>query len=229
MKTKTVLKEGKRLGVWKSIRDDRQKAREIFNLLKKRVNDLKDEKSGAESVVVSSSERPSKISQHHSGAFIEFPVLCKQTEDRPFFFVLTPTDMFEGKKANSASFDRVFRQNASAKTVLAFQNISGDGNLIAPVPLEKSYADCGHVMDYLLSENEPVDRKVDLLQEVAKSALSMYETSDRVYVSTSGLGVPWLHFRVFPSPKYYVWKEYDDDKPLGGAAAAPGNAEKKKK
>ena len=34
----------------------------------------------------------------------------------------------------------------------------------------------------------------------------------RVWLSTSGLGVPWLHVRLDSEPKYYTWTEYKERK-----------------
>lgn len=217
MKMKIIMKEGTRLGVWKEIKNDRHKAMQMVNLIKKKLAELKDMKKKFGDKVEEpklAGERPAKTSQHNSGAFLEFPVLCKETEEKPFLFVFTPTDAFEGKTAKSAAFDRAFEKDT--ESIIRFQNVSGDGLLVCPRPRDESREDCGHLMDYMLSKKEPHSRKIDLLQKVAETALSMYETSERVYVSTSGLGVPWLHFRVFPAPKYYVWKEHDDDVGGGG-------------
>eukprot|EP01034_Spumella_vulgaris_P037636 gene37636-46431_t len=40
------------------------------------------------------------------------------------------------------------------------------------------------------------------------AVLNSTDSARRFWLSTSGLGVSWLHVRVDTVPKYYNWKEY---------------------
>jgi hypothetical protein len=95
---------------------------------------------------------------------------------------------------------------ADDSNVIACQNISGDATLIIPRPLPSADADAyGHLAAFLRrAPRHQVDACFRLLATTLGAAL---DAAPR-WVSTAGLGVPWLHVRIDTIPKYYRWRPY---------------------
>lgn len=90
------------------------------------------------------------------------------------------------------------------KEVVSFWNLGNDARLVAPVP-KNSGDDFTHIGKFL--------RKADKKQTDAFWRTAAVETLKRisdkpVWLSTSGLGVFWLHVRIDRYPKYYQTEEY---------------------
>jgi hypothetical protein len=82
--------------------------------------------------------------------------------------------------------------------VAAFDNLSGDTRLVAPAPP----GEFGHLTSFL--RNAPADLRHGLWRKVAEEILTWWaEGRGVLWVSTHGAGVPWLHVRLDPRPKYY--------------------------
>jgi Family of unknown function (DUF6940) len=82
--------------------------------------------------------------------------------------------------------------------VAAFANLRGDSRLIAPAPP----GDFGHLSSFLRAA--PSELRHALWREVAVEILAWWaEGRGVLWVSTHGGGVPWLHVRLDPRPKYY--------------------------
>ncbi len=211
-----------RLKGWKKLRDDREFARTFYQSLKKTCLDARDftntpslptkaTPAPAASSNQASKEqiRPSKKAETCNGVFLEFPVISDETNKRPFFYVVIPSDKFRTTKADPASFRNVFEKPMDEKeTAVAFKSMMGDGILVSPKPNAATLQSSCHLLQFI--ENSPEQAGIDAIQLVASTALKALETDKKVYVSTSGLAVPWLHFRIYPTPKYFVWKEYDN-------------------
>ncbi|KAH9260051.1 hypothetical protein BASA81_001823 [Batrachochytrium salamandrivorans] len=87
--------------------------------------------------------------------------------------------------------------------VATFTNLSGDAILV--VPSHASGKDFGNLKRFM-QHASPVQAHA-LLQQVGQAVLQRLN-SKPVWVSTSGLGVPWLHVRLDNYPKYYSYKGY---------------------
>ena len=62
----------------------------------------------------------------------------------------------------------------------------------------------------------PSAQVAQLLQTVGASMIERLEQVDKgtaVYLSTSGLGVYWLHVRLDSRPKYYTFRQYKQAEP----------------
>jgi len=84
-----------------------------------------------------------------------------------------------------------------------FHNLGGDALLVAPVPPSSSEKNkiYSHLAPFLIeAEREQV---LHLWKQVATDYLSELSLKDgrTVWLSTSGLGVAWLHFRLDTKPK----------------------------
>jgi hypothetical protein len=88
--------------------------------------------------------------------------------------------------------------------VIAFENLGRDAQLIVPYPIltQNVYA---HFASFI--RGAPENQKHDLFMVLANSLKSRIHQKP-TWVSTSGLGVYWLHIRLDTSPKYYSYQPY---------------------
>ena len=88
--------------------------------------------------------------------------------------------------------------------IASFPSLGGDALLIAPGPCEPLAA-CTHLAAFVRKASRTQVR--ELWHETGRA---MRETlSDRnLWLSTSGLGVAWLHIRLDSHPKYYQHRPY---------------------
>jgi len=95
---------------------------------------------------------------------------------------------------------------ARAPEVRAFANLSGDAELVVPAPGD----DAGgypHLAAFL--RRAPAEQVHALWTEVGHAVTRWLATrGSRVWVSTAGLGVAWLHVRLDSRPKYVKWAAY---------------------
>ena len=90
-------------------------------------------------------------------------------------------------------------------------NLGGDALLVAPCPMGPEidldrYSSLASFM-----RQAPQDQIKAFWLESAKAILEYIETkkpSQKLWVSTSGLGVYWLHLRLDSYPKYYTFYPY---------------------
>ena len=84
------------------------------------------------------------------------------------------------------------------RPIATFDNLGGDSRLVAPAPP----GEFGHLSSFL--RTAPAALRHELWRHVALEIQAWWE-QDRgmLWVSTHGGGVPWLHVRLDPRPKYY--------------------------
>jgi hypothetical protein len=136
-----------------------------------------------------------------AGFFWEMPPIRHGLTRIPFEYVAIGYDGFDRLWPE----DRLFRLKldalAPASSVAAFGNLNGDAVLIVPKRLGTADA-YGHIAAFL--RLAPTEQVHELLQVLAREVEAALARSDRpVWISTSGLGVPWLHVRIDVVPKYY--------------------------
>jgi len=86
---------------------------------------------------------------------------------------------------------------------VSFSSVGGDARLFAPTPREQNtsiYSDLA-----VFSRQAPQEQQLDLWKLVLGEYL---QQSHPVWLSTSGLGVAWLHVRLDSIPKYYTYGPY---------------------
>ena len=152
------------------------------------------------------------ISTGFENCFLEFPPFSStdnQTGEKGEF---TVTESKSFPKASWKPFadqlNPIIKKTPS-QLVASFNNLGGDTLLISPVPLVKPEHDSHscHLMDFL--KNGDADQVDALIKCMALNALLITERStSNLYVSTHGHGVPWLHIRLSPTPKYYTHAPY---------------------
>jgi hypothetical protein len=136
--------------------------------------------------------------------FWETPPIAGTTMDRDFEFVLVDSHHLGDVQADQQAFANHFSAAESNTPVLEFSNLGGDATLVVPRPLG-SVSAYPHIGSF--SKLAPEDQQHQLWQCVG-AAISRRLGPQPLWVSTSGLGVYWLHIRIDSAPKYYTYAPY---------------------
>jgi hypothetical protein len=139
-----------------------------------------------------------------AGFFWEMPPVTRGSLSGPFECAVIRGDGLARMRADPADFAEQFDE--AAGSVAAFRNLGGDALLIAPRRI--SDADCYcHIAAFLRAA--PSTQQHELLELLAHKTREMLDTGrERFWISTSGLGVPWVHVRLDSYPKYYQYRRY---------------------
>jgi len=122
--------------------------------------------------------------------------------DGPFECVVVDCPQLSGVYADATAFADHFGRNAAA--VSRFSNLSGDAMLVVPAPLDAG-TDYANLASFVRSATESQQRAFwRAVGETVRKSLS----GQRLWLSTSGLGVYWLHVRLDTRPKYYTFQAY---------------------
>jgi hypothetical protein len=133
--------------------------------------------------------------------FWEHPPLCMANIGSQAEFVLLDSPTLAAFGADTESFKSYFRDGNG---IVSFPSLGGDAVLIAPTP-SKPVAACTHLASFV--RNAPSVQVEALWRETGRMVRE--SLSDRnLWVSTSGLGVSWLHIRLDSFPKYYQHRPY---------------------
>ncbi|MDX2301933.1 MAG: hypothetical protein NW226_03995 [Microscillaceae bacterium] len=133
--------------------------------------------------------------------FWENPPTSKSSLDQNYEFVLIKNDFLSSVQANAQTFASHF---SPKETVVDFPNLGGDTRLIVPTPISTSdfYSHLGNFV-----RNAPLDQIDAFWKKVGEKYLESVKNG-KYWLSTSGLGVYWLHVRIDTIPKYYGHQEY---------------------
>ena len=139
--------------------------------------------------------------------FWELKPFTKGHTNVNFEFAIIKTDKFDNVKPNYSAFSKYLFPNGNRnflqKPVVVFDNQDKSAVLISPVPYKENL-DYSNLYTFL--KNAPVMQIKTLFQTIAEEIVrSELKT---VWVSTSGLGVSWLHIRLDKKPKYYNYEKY---------------------
>ena len=153
-------------------------------------------------------------------AFRDFFVAVLAASPYPAFFWEMPpmdsntlADDFEcailraGALARMQADDTDFAEHLHGEaSVAAFPNLGGDALLIAPRKIED--AECySHIAAFV--RGAPREQWHALLRRLAlEIEKRLCASRERFWVSTSGLGVPWVHVRLDRRPKYFQYRRY---------------------
>ena len=136
--------------------------------------------------------------------FWETPPLSLATSSSPWEFVLVDCPQLVQATPQPGEFAAHFDTLARGASIATFRNLGGDATLVAPAP--KGPASCyAHIGAF--SRAAPEAQQHELWQKVGE-ALGHDGRRTPLWLSTSGLGVIWLHVRLDSSPKYYSYPPY---------------------
>jgi len=132
--------------------------------------------------------------------FWETPPITQATLARPFEFVLVDAPSL----ANAPAERYAFANHFTSESVVDFPNLGKDAHLVVPCPQKPGDA-FSHLAAF--SRRAPLDQQHQFWQRVG-SAVTNHLSERPLWVSTSGLGVYWLHVRLDSRPKYYTFRPY---------------------
>ncbi len=136
--------------------------------------------------------------------FWETPPVTRATINREFAFVLVDSQQLAGVRTDQQAFANHFASAQPGASVIEFSNLGGDATLVVPCP-------CGPLSAYsqisAFARQAPDDQQHQLWTLVG-AALERRLGAQPVWLSTSGLGVYWLHIRFDSEPKYYTYEPY---------------------
>jgi len=143
-------------------------------------------------------------------------VSSDNASQKQFEFVLVKSNSFERAEANPDPNAFKEHLNCSASktmTVCSFWNLRSSAKLIAPRQQDgKQLKTFSHLAPFLRGASE--EQKVQMWNLVTDEYLNILEErgGEPVWLSTSGLGVAWLHFRLDKTPKYYTFQKFAKEK-----------------
>ena len=129
--------------------------------------------------------------------FWETPVWTPDSLDVPYEHCVLDAPALAAVSPNPEPF----REHFGAQPVSTFASLRGDATLVAPTDVTGSYP---HFAAFL--RTAPADVIAAAFRALAAAVPGRLEP--RCWVSTSGLGVHWLHLRVDEHPKYYLHRPY---------------------
>ncbi|VAW37750.1 hypothetical protein MNBD_CHLOROFLEXI01-3143 [hydrothermal vent metagenome] len=132
--------------------------------------------------------------------FWETPPVTRESLQRPFEFVLVDAPQLAQVQAEPRAFASYF----SADPVVDFGNLGGDAHLVVPCP-QTAVTAYPHLATF--SRLAPIEQQHHFWQRVG-TAVSNHVGERPLWVSTSGLGVYWLHVRLDSRPKYVTYRPY---------------------
>jgi hypothetical protein len=133
--------------------------------------------------------------------FWETPPVSWATAARAFEFVLVDSPGLADVTPEPAAFAAHFTQGQAVAT---FASLGGDALLVAPAPRGPAGA-YAHLAAF--ARQAPMAQQHALWQAVGDAAARRLST-EPLWLSTSGLGVAWLHVRLDQRPKYYTYAPY---------------------
>mmetsp|Transcript_22709 Transcript_22709/g.27857 ORF Transcript_22709/g.27857 Transcript_22709/m.27857 type:complete len:283 (-) Transcript_22709:133-981(-) len=137
--------------------------------------------------------------------FLETKGTSFQNAEKQFEFVLVNSiglhDFCERNGPDSDTFEKHLN---CPFTCCSFMNLSGDATLIVP----KNLGLYSHLALFLRNaEDDEITNFWQLVALKYSNALSQ-SPSKSFWLSTSGMGVSWLHVRIDRRPKYYTFRQF---------------------
>ncbi len=136
--------------------------------------------------------------------FWETPPIHSASLARRFECVLVDSPELALVPADPAAFADRFAAAGSGEAVVTFANLGGDALLVAPCP-QAAPTTYPHLAAF--SRSAPLSQQQALWRRVGEAVTERLDHRP-VWISTSGLGVYWLHVRLDSRPKYYTHAPY---------------------
>ncbi len=135
--------------------------------------------------------------------FWETPPVTRETVNERFEFVLVDSPELAAVRPDDQAFADYFR-TAAADQAVTFSNLRNDATLVAPCPRA---ANPGYAHLAVFARHAPEDQQSEFWRQVGRAVRNGIGQLP-VWLSTSGLGIHWLHVRIDSIPKYYVYDPY---------------------
>ncbi|MEO0376501.1 MAG: hypothetical protein AAF329_18130 [Cyanobacteria bacterium P01_A01_bin.17] len=147
------------------------------------------------------------VQSPYAAFFWETPPITRRTRLKVWECVIVNAPALTGVVANPLPFSQQFERQESGTEICLFPNLGGDALLVVPCPA-KPLSTHAHLAVFVRNAPHP---RTDILWQSLSEAISYHlETSngEPLWISTSGLGVSWLHIRLDSFPKYYTHRPY---------------------
>ncbi|MGH1433915.1 MAG: DUF6940 family protein [Lewinella sp.] len=132
--------------------------------------------------------------------FWEHPPLSKGLLNQDYEFVLVNSPALAHVKASTKPFSAFFDTH---KMVVDFPNLRGDAHLLVPCPIQE--AQFPHLAAFCRTATIAHTHQY---WQALGHLLATQVTDEKRWLSTSGLGVYWVHIRWDKRPKYYTFRKY---------------------
>jgi hypothetical protein len=133
----------------------------------------------------------------------ETPAVTAPALDREFEFVILNCPGLI-THPDSSAFAAQFRMASAGSEVVTFPNLGKDAILVVPLPLRPS-SPYGHLSSFVRTAPES---QLHAWWQTVGDAMQQRINEKPVWLSTAGMGVPWLHARLDDRPKYYGHRPY---------------------
>lgn len=134
----------------------------------------------------------------------EHPSLTNRTLEAPYECMVLGTTHFNRREVDTTSFSGHLHK---PEPVVVFDNLGRNARLVVPT-LKSDQEHYKHMSAFL--NFAPKDQVHALFCSLGPSVLEEVSKGKRIWLSTAGLGVIWLHIRLDTVPKYYKTKTYKD-------------------
>jgi hypothetical protein len=137
------------------------------------------------------------------------PITPAELDNKPFEFVLLESKELAAITTDITPFKEKFLHLDRNQQVTSFKNLGGDSLLVVPCPILKPLEMYAHIASFLRNSSRlQIDKVLIKCGEELKRVLLEGSPNAKRYLSTSGLGVSYLHIRIDSAPKYYQYAPY---------------------
>jgi len=133
--------------------------------------------------------------------FWENKPFTANTLSDPYECNLVQSTYLANQSSDKKTFRKYFDDN---KEIAYFSNLGNDAQLIVPVPKSQT-DDFTHIGRFL---REAGKNQIDLFWKTVADETLKRISDNPVWLSTSGIGVYWLHVRIDTYPKYYQTEDF---------------------
>jgi hypothetical protein len=144
---------------------------------------------------------PHKYPKQLKGRFLWNTSVLKNNGNSEFKQIFR-TNLELPAEQNKTDFEEYIKKSTN-KYVTSFLNLSKDTMLVIPMPYQsKNYATFRDFTD----NASPIQQQ-EFWKHISLATKDFMKKHDKVWISTHGFGVPYLHVRISTSPKYYFANE----------------------
>lgn len=142
----------------------------------------------------------------YEAVFWETNPVSIESLDQPFEFVLVDAPALAQVAPQPDAFREHFDSPDADLWVTSFENLGRDAALVVPMPV----ADPGVYPHLARFVRKAPPEQVDATWQAVATAMQerLAQSEGRIWLSTSGLGVYWVHIRLDTRPKYYTHRPY---------------------
>lgn len=146
----------------------------------------------------------------YKAALWECVPVSAQTLETPFEFALLDSVPLARLRADCARFRSYFSGPESAGGIVSFPNLGKNATLVVPI---RDSAKCDQTHAHLLTflRGAEPSQTAAFWRVLAGNVMAELKSRPQghpLWVSTHGLGVPWLHARIDEKPKYFSYAAF---------------------